>query len=292
MSVLAALFLSLGALHAVADPGKEHGKGPAHHANDNGPPEHANGNGPSPKEPSPASTPPAEPSEHSKTTPGSESQLALAASPAAAQPLPDPGSGRPGNNGVVKVDARPFDDAPDNEPHVGCRLEIDFYGYDQGSLDATYTLELKSPTRDGVLVRGSTFIGEDRPGGGADLDASVRLDLEMALAASSAQSHSNQGFHVRLTVHAQGSIGADVKHKMFWTRCPISAPPRTPPTPPVSPPVRGITVTPPARLAFTGTDPVGRAGMALMLFLVGCWLLRLGRSIGRELDGRAGPGTL
>jgi hypothetical protein len=25
-----------------------------------------------------------------------------------------------------------------------------------------------------------------------------------------------QGFHVKLTVHAEGSQGADTKHKVFW----------------------------------------------------------------------------
>lgn len=285
LPVLAALFLALGALHAVADPGKGHGKGPAHHANDNGPPQHANGNGPSPKEPPPTSTPSTEPSQSSKTKPSSAPQLAPAPSPATAQGARDPRPGRPGNNGTVKVDAKPFDDAPDNEPHVGCRLEIDFYGYDQGSLDATYTLELKSPSPNGTLVRGSTFIGEDPPGGGTDLDASVQVDLQRELAASGAEPHPNQGFHVRLTVNAEGSIGADVKRKTFWTRCPIEAPRVTPPTPPASPPVMPSTLTPPPRLAITGSDPVRRAGMALLILLLGSGLLWLSRSTRGEFEG-------
>jgi hypothetical protein len=38
-----------------------------------------------------------------------------------------------GNHGTVKVDARPFDAAPDNEPHVGCVFQVDFYGYDEAT---------------------------------------------------------------------------------------------------------------------------------------------------------------
>ncbi|HEV8374234.1 MAG TPA: hypothetical protein VGR68_13625, partial [Actinomycetota bacterium] len=45
----------------------------------------------------------------------------------------------PGNNGTIKVDGVPFDDAPDNEPHVGCTFQVDFYGYDEGDLFADVT---------------------------------------------------------------------------------------------------------------------------------------------------------
>lgn len=130
----------------------------------------------------------------------------------------------PGNNGTVKVDGIEFDDHPNNEPHVGCTFQIDFYGYDEGDLFATATFELHppttSPTGDDLLLHDTDiFIGEDEAGGGTDLDASVTYDLEEALAASGATAHPQQGFHVKLTVHAEGSIGADVKHKVFWVKC-------------------------------------------------------------------------
>ncbi len=32
----------------------------------------------------------------------------------------------PGNNGTVKIDDVPFDDHPNNEPHVGCTFQVDF----------------------------------------------------------------------------------------------------------------------------------------------------------------------
>ena len=51
--------------------------------------------------------------------------LALAglATPAFADP--------PGNNGTVKIDGDAFDDDPNNEPHVGCTFQVDFYGLRQ-----------------------------------------------------------------------------------------------------------------------------------------------------------------
>lgn len=120
----------------------------------------------------------------------------------------------PGNNGTVKVDEVPFDDHPDNEPHVGCVFQIDFYGYDEGDLNADVTFEGVPPTGGGVLLTDSVFIGEDSAGGGTDLDASATYDLSQALA--DIEPHAVQGHHVRLTINAEGSQGADVKHKEFW----------------------------------------------------------------------------
>jgi hypothetical protein len=62
----------------------------------------------------------------------------------------------------------------------------------------------------------STFIGGDPAGGGGDLDGSLIEDLSSSIAASGAVAHPNQGFHVRLTVEAQGSIGSMTKHKTYW----------------------------------------------------------------------------
>jgi hypothetical protein len=130
-----------------------------------------------------------------------------------------------GNNGTVKVDGTPFDDLPNNEPHVGCVFQIDFYGYDAGQLFADVSFELDPPTgtQTQLLSQTGIFIGEDSAAGGgstAGLDASVTFDLSAAIAASGEAPHSQQGWHIGLTVNADGSIGSDVKHKEFWvTRC-------------------------------------------------------------------------
>ena len=60
--------------------------------------------------------------------------------------LASAGPNPPGNNGTIKLDDTPFDDAPNNEPHVGCVFQVDFYGYDEGDLDADVTFEAHPPT--------------------------------------------------------------------------------------------------------------------------------------------------
>jgi len=130
----------------------------------------------------------------------------------------------PGNNGTIKVDDVPFDDLPNNEPHVGCTFQVDFYGYDEGNLNAEVLFEAHPPTLrpgdDQVLLQDTVFIGEDDNSGGgseAGLDASETYTLDF----TGIEPHPNQGFHVRLTIQADGSQGADEKHKEFWvTGCP------------------------------------------------------------------------
>ena len=96
------------------------------------------------------------------------------------------GPNPPGNNGTIKIDDTPFDDHPNNEPHVGCTFQVDFYGYDQGDLDATVTFEAHPPTlregEDQVLLEDTVFIGEDDNSGGgseAGLDASETYTLDL-----------------------------------------------------------------------------------------------------------------
>lgn len=118
-----------------------------------------------------------------------------------------------GNNGTVKIDGIEFDDHPNNEPHVGCQFQVDFYGYDEGDLTAEVTFQLHAPTGNRVIGTDHVLIGEDPGGGGTDLDATALYDISNEL---SGVSHGRQGFHVKLTVNAEGSIGADVKRKVFW----------------------------------------------------------------------------
>jgi hypothetical protein len=169
----------------------------------------------------------------------------------------------PGNNGTVKIDDTPFDDHPDNEPHVSCSFQVDFYGFDQGDLSATVTFEAVPPTvPDGAdrpgrveLLTDELAIGEDAAGGGTDLDASGTYDLTDALAGI--EPHPQQGWHVKLTVHAEGSQGADTKHKVFWVSgCDTPPTPTTPtstPGPSTSTPGGGH--TPPSSGPPTSTSP-------------------------------------
>ena len=86
----------------------------------------------------------------------------------------------PGNNGTVKIDGVAFDDAPDNEPHVGCGFEVDWYGFDEGDLYSDVTFEAQPPSGTGVILTDRVFIGEDDNSGGgseAGLDASAFYNL-------------------------------------------------------------------------------------------------------------------
>lgn len=125
-----------------------------------------------------------------------------------------------GNNGTVKIDGVEFDQTPDNQPHVGCVFEVDFYGYDEGDLYARVTFFAIPPTTDGgakvKLVSKRVFIGEDSNDGGGSidgLDQETEFDLSSYLQSFMAD---NQGYHIKLLVNADGSQGADKKHKVFF----------------------------------------------------------------------------
>src|SRR5207245_7465562 len=83
-----------------------------------------------------------------------------------------PKSDPKGNNGTVKIDGVAFDDAPNNEPHVGCSFQVDFYGYDQGDLNATVTFAGQAPTGGGPRWTDTISIGQPAAGGRSDLAAS------------------------------------------------------------------------------------------------------------------------
>jgi hypothetical protein len=170
---------------------------------------------------------------------GAGALLALSA-PAGGQSVP------PGNNGTVKVDGVVFDTDPDNEPHVGCEFQVDLYGYDEGDLSATVTFQAWAPTGDRgpVLLTDELDIGEDPAGGGTDLDAEETYDLSEALAGI--EPHDQQGWHVKLTIHAEGSIGADTKYKVFWvSECVPKQPTTTTTKPGSTTTVPGSTTTVP-----------------------------------------------
>ena len=126
----------------------------------------------------------------------------------------------PGNNGTIKLDRLEFDTHPDNQPHVGCRFEVDWYGFDAGQLFSDVTFEVHPPTgRPAVLLTDLVFIGEDDNSGGgsvAGLDAEREYNLASALLGYTP--HPNQGWHVKLTVRSDGSQGANTKHKVFWVQ--------------------------------------------------------------------------
>src|SRR3954451_18143262 len=144
------------------------------------------------------------------------------------------GDAPPGNNGTIKVDNVAMDDGNENVPHPGCTFVVDFFGYDVGTRTATLDFEGQEPTGGGqLLVDTFTFDVASRDSGN-QLDVSRTVDLTSALAGI--EPHPQQGWHVKLTVHVDGSQGSDVKHKVFWvSECAGAAAPaaaeETPATP-------------------------------------------------------------
>jgi hypothetical protein len=174
-----------------------------------------------------------------------------------------------GNNGTIKIDDVPFDDLPNNEPHVGCTFQVDFYGFDEGDLNADVTFEAHPPTLrpgdDQVLLADTVFIGEDDNSGGgseAGLDASKEYTLDL----TGITPQPNQGVHVKLTINADGSQGADTKYKVFWvTGC--ETPPTTSTTSstttttiPATTTTSGATTTTGAQTTTTGAETTTTAG--------------------------------
>jgi hypothetical protein len=128
----------------------------------------------------------------------------------------------PGNNGTVKIQEHgDIDSIPDNDPHVGCQFQIEFRGFDEGDLTATWALAAQPPSGTFTFVKGGEAgIGEDAAGGAPDLDAVVVVTLTESDLAGLIE-HPQQGFDLKLEVHAEGSIGNDAKFKVFWVEgCP------------------------------------------------------------------------
>jgi hypothetical protein len=144
---------------------------------------------------------------------------------------------------------------------------------------AQVTFEAHPPTQrtgeDQVLLDDTVFIGgDDHSGGGgeAGLDArqTYRLDF------TGITPHPMQGFHVKLTVNAEGSQGADTRHKVFWvTGCK-----------PGSPRPRSSHQAPPARREQSVAAPAGdrHPGSAMVARVTAALDERIGRALAVAAD--------
>jgi hypothetical protein len=160
-----------------------------------------------------------------------------------------------GNNGTIKIEGVDVQTGPpDNNPHQGCTFVVEFYNYDKGDLNATVTFEDKNPTKNAghKVVSGNLgpiFIGEDAADGGNDLDAKETYTLSF-----SGEPHPQQGYHLKITVHADGSQGNDTKHKVFWVEGCEQTPPTTEP-PTTEPPTTEPPTTEPPTEEPSTTEP-------------------------------------
>ncbi|MFE7226936.1 hypothetical protein ACFU7D_19225 [Nocardioides sp. NPDC057577] len=140
-----------------------------------------------------------------------------------------------GNNGTVKVIKHGnIDDVPNNEPHVGCTLDIEWYGFDEGEdIVSEISFELHAPTDTGELtVDGPSSVpvgGDAASGAGTDDGLDGRETYTLS---ATGLAHPKQGFHVKVTIHTPGSIGNDTKTKVFWFQnCAVEEEPSTSPSP-------------------------------------------------------------
>jgi hypothetical protein len=129
-----------------------------------------------------------------------------------------------GSHGTVKVSKRSVD----------CTVQVDFYGFDKGDVNADLTFWAHPPTAPNgafttELLVDTVFAGEDDNSGGgseAGLDASRTYSFDL----SDIEPHRVKGWHIRLDVRSDGSPGTNLKHKVFWvTGCegPSPAPSQT-----------------------------------------------------------------
>jgi LPXTG-motif cell wall-anchored protein len=208
--------------------------------------------------------------------------VAAAASTAAAAAT-DPA----GNNGTVKIDGVPFDNwPPNNEPHVTCEFEIQFFGFDEGQT-ADITLKGHPPSSPDRVVTKTWDdfpISDDAHGGAAnDPDARIHVSATELANLAGMKPNENQGFHIRLDVVSPEGP----KHKVFWLEpcvaptSPPASPPTSPPTsPPSSPPTSpGAVTTSPGggQLPVTGTALGGLVALGLGLIGGGAALVVMRR---------------
>jgi hypothetical protein len=112
----------------------------------------------------------------------------------------------PGNNGTVKIDGVEFDSHPNNEPHVGCRFQIDFTGYDARQQVSAEVVG-HAPTGGGLLASASDTLNSAGVG---------RITLNFTNRLEGITPHPEQGYHLKLTVDTGKGGG---KHKVFWVEC-------------------------------------------------------------------------
>jgi hypothetical protein len=159
----------------------------------------------------------------------------------------------PGNNGTVKVENATVDDLndelPANHPHVQCPFAIRWYGFDEGTRSATVAFEAQEPSGTGAVtaLSGATSLTFTGTGNGDNADHTEVYELDT----TGLVAQENQGYHVKVTVTTDSSLGNDTKSKVFWmapcaapTESPTPTPEPTTPTPTPEPTTESPTVEP------------------------------------------------
>jgi hypothetical protein len=153
----------------------------------------------------------------------------MATAPAKADPK--------GNNGTVKLDGLDLNDGPghtgkpndpdetdpDNDPHVTCGFQLEFFNFDLGQkADITFTAH--PPTgSNGILLSQSQVVISDDGTGGANNDPDAVFDYDVTTDFDVSQFtsvHPIHGWHIKLDLTLYSADGKKVpggqKHKVFW----------------------------------------------------------------------------
>ncbi|WP_406036615.1 LPXTG cell wall anchor domain-containing protein [Micromonospora sp. NBC_00898] len=161
-----------------------------------------------------------------------------------------------GDNGTVKIDGAEFSDRVQNEPHVTCDFELEFFNFDEDQA-ANISLTAQAPSGQGQVVWSmQNVVISDDPAKGAenDHDAAIMIpgkDLDL----TGLELQPKQGYHLKLNVHLTDGKAFDDKHKVFWVQpCGSSeSPSPTPSSPGGETPAPGGSDNPSA-------NPSGSAG--------------------------------
>jgi hypothetical protein len=130
-----------------------------------------------------------------------------------------------GNKGHVQIEGAPDCGATpcgnDNDPHVGCTLTVQFFGYPSGTNSAGVVIAGQAPSGTGKILTDSfTFAGKSSPNGSL-LDTSKTYSITVTqLGAAGLKSQPKQGYHLRIDVSVNGE---PAKSKVVWYGCPTPA---------------------------------------------------------------------
>ncbi|MET7802909.1 LPXTG cell wall anchor domain-containing protein [Micromonospora chersina] len=139
-----------------------------------------------------------------------------------------------GDNGTVKIDGVEFTDKVDNEPHVTCEFELEFFNFDQDQ-KANITLWAQAPSatpKDKVVWSKSNVLLSTDPASGAENDHDEVVKLSSKDLDLSGLTLKEKGYHIKLDVDLTDGKSSDAKHKVFWlTPCMETSSPSPSPTP-------------------------------------------------------------
>src|SRR4051794_1853358 len=118
-----------------------------------------------------------------------------------------------GNNGTIKIDGADIKAGKDNDPHVGCGFDVEWFDFDAGAQHVDLTFDAQPPTGNVNLVTDSF----DPPAfAAAGQQLSKHYDLSAAIQAAGLTPQPSQGFHVKLEIHTTAASGSDIKQKTIW----------------------------------------------------------------------------